>query len=353
MQRRYQIESYRRGGNLGHLDIQELAGFARLSQLDQMLPRAVGIHGDAFITGVISPVNRYYLENGLRPVTELLDHGVVVNPLISARSPAYRRVRYALGDAGEIHRFLLPGPGRDVRHVAEGRRELHGQMAVLVGDAAGVFRHAFVQAVVVGEGIDDREGANGLAGHVVRVVLHDDPVVLRLGAHHVRLVSGELSEGHLGGWSAEGLALNIHVFTLHHGLVQELHDFRLDDHVHLDVGGGEAGGVRCGALILARVLAVHVRDGEHTCDRIDAEAIGDRQILLSERLNPGEHWWRLAAGLALDVRVFTFDNIYWTQDLLDRGSYMYLVKNQRRKLSIYRELLENGSQILISQASGL
>lgn len=324
MQRRYQIESYRRGGKLGHLDVQEVAGFARFSQLDQMLPRAVGIRGDAFISGVISPVDRYYPENGLRSVPNLVDHRVEVDPLVPAYGPAYRRVRYALGDAGEIHRFLLPGPDRDVRHVAEGGWEFDGQVAVLVSDTAGVLRHAFVQAVVVGEGVDDRQGANGLAGHVVRIVLQDDPVVLRLSAHHVRLVGGELPESHLGRRSAEGLALNIHVFALHHGLVQEFHDFRLDDYVHLDVGGGEAGGVRCGALILTGVFAVHVGDGEHTGDRIDAEAIGDRQILLSERFDPCERWWRLAASLALDVRVFAFDNVYWTQDLLDHGSYMYL-----------------------------
>lgn len=336
MQRRYQIESYRCGGNLGHLDVQELAGFARFPQLDQMLPRAVSIRGDAFVTGVISPVNRYYLEDGLRSVTNLLDHGVEVEPLVPARSPAYRRVWYTLSDAGEIHWSLFPGPYRDVRHIAEGGRELHGQVAVLVGDTAGVFRHAFVQAVVIGESVDDRQGADGLTSHVVRVILQDNPIILRLSAHHVRLVSGELPESHLGRRPAESLALNVHVLTLHHGLVQELHNFRLDDYVHLNVGSGETGGVRCGALILTGVLTVHVRDGENTSDRIDAEAIGDRQILLSERFDPCEHWWRFAASFALDVRIFTFDNIYGTQNLFDRRSYMYLIRVNKKNYSYKR-----------------
>lgn len=199
-------------------------------------------------------------------------------------------------------------------------------MAVFVGDTAGIFRHAFVQAVVIGESLIDRQDPHGLTGQVVWIILQDDPVILWLSAHHVWLVNSELPEGHVGRWSAESSAFNIYVFALHYGLIQEVHNFWLDDYIHHDVGGGETGGVRCGALIFARVVAIHVCDSEHTCDRIDAEAIGDRQVLVSERFDPCEHWWRLATSLALNVRVFTFDDVYWTQDLFDHGSYVYLIR---------------------------
>jgi len=331
MQRRCQVKSYRCGSDLDHLHVQELAGFGRFPQLDQMLPRTMTIHGDAFIIGVISVINWYYLDNGLRSVTILSDIGVVVDRPIPEHGPAYRCVRYAFGDTGEIHWSVFPGPDRCIWHVTERGWELYGQMAVFVGDTAGIFRHAFVQAVIIGESLIDREGPNGLTGYVVYIVLHDDSVILRLSAHHVWLVNSVLPKGHLGRWSAEGFAFNIYVFALHYGLIQEVHNFWFDDYIYQDVGSGETGGIPCGALILARVVAIHVCDSEHTCDRIDTEAIGDRQILVSESFDPLERWWRLATSLALNVRVFAFDDIYWTQDLFDHGSYVYLRQELTKK----------------------
>jgi len=217
---RCQIESYRRGGHLGHLDVQESAGSRRFSQLDQMLPRAVSIHGDAFVISVISPILRDYSEDGNRSVTNLLDrHVTLIWPFRSGESPAYCRIRYALGNTGKIDWSLFPRPDCFVQHIVERGRGFHGQMAVLVGDAAFIFRHAFVQAIVISENINDRESANGLTGYVIHIVLHDDSVVSRLSAHHVWLVDGELPEGHLGWWSAKGLAVDIHVFAFYHGFV--------------------------------------------------------------------------------------------------------------------------------------
>lgn len=127
MQRRCQVESYRCGSDLDHLHVQELAGFGRFPQLDQMLPRTMKIRGDAFIIGVISPINWCYLKNGLRSEIKIGEHDVSVGvdrPI--PYGPTYRRVRYALGDTGEIHRPRFPGPDRGIGHVTEGGRELYG-----------------------------------------------------------------------------------------------------------------------------------------------------------------------------------------------------------------------------------
>lgn len=327
MRRWYQIESYRRGSELDHFGAQEFSGLRRLLQLDYVLSRAVRIRGDALVVSIVPPIDRLYLENGDRSVANHLGPDEVFDSLIAVYRPAYRRIRNALGDAGKIHRTLLPRPDRDVWHVAEGRRELDCQVTVLVSDAAGVFGYALVQTVVAGEGAMDRQDADGLAGHVVRLVHHDESIVLRLNAHHVLPVGRELPEDHLGWRSAEGLAHDLRVLALHHRLVHELHDLGLDDYVDLDVGGGYAGGVLRGALILARVLAVHVGDGQHARDRIDPEAIGDGEILLGEGLDPRERWRRLAVGFALDVCILALDYVHRAGDLLDRRSCVYLYKN--------------------------
>lgn len=290
-----------------------------------MFSRAVDIRGDALVVGVVPPIGRPYLKNGGRSVANHLDRDIVFDSPVTVHGPAYRRVRYALGDTSEVHRPLFPRVYRNVRHVAEGGRELDCQMAVLVGDAAGVLRHAFVQTVVVGESAMDRQDADRLAGHVVRSVRHDYSIILRLSAHQVLLI--EFLEGHLGRRPAEGLAHNLLVLALHHGLVQELHDLRFNDYVHLDVGGDCAGKICRGALVFARILAVHIGDSEHTRDRIDAKAIGNGEILLSEGLDPCERWRRFASGLALDICILALSDIYRARNLLDRWSCVYLYKN--------------------------
>jgi len=322
----YQIESHRRGSELVHFGAQEFIGPLRLLQLDYVFSRPMRIRGDAFVSGIIPVIDRLYLENGDRSVANHPDRDVAFDSFV-VPLPVYRRVRYAFGDAAKIHRPLLPRIDRDVWHVTEGRRELDCQVTVLVSDAADVFGHALVKTIVLGEGVVDRQDADRLAGHVVRLVRHDEPVVLRLSAHHVLPVGRELPEDHLGRWPAEGLAHDLRIVVLHHGLVHELHNLGLDDYVHLNVGGGYAGGVCRDALVLARVLAVHVGDGEHTRDRIDPKAIGDGEILLSEGLDPCEHWRRLADSFALDVCILAFDDLYWARDLFDRWSCVHLYKN--------------------------
>lgn len=286
----------------------------------------MGIRGDALVSIIVPIFDRRYLDSGDRSVANH-PHRDVAFDILFFQGPAYRRVRYAFSDAGKIHRPLVPRINRDVWHVTERRWKLDCQVTVLVSDAAGVLGHALVQTVVTGEGTMDRQRADRLARHIVRLVRHDESIVLRLNAHHVLLVGRELPEDHHGRRSAECLAHDIHVLALYRGLVHELHDLGLDDYVHLDVGGGCASGVCRDALVLARVLAIHIGNGEHTRDRIDSKAIGNGEILLGEGLDPREYWRRLADGFALDVCILALDDVYRVRDLLDRRSCVYLYKN--------------------------
>ena len=134
-----------------------------------------------------------------------------------------------------------------------------------------------------------------------------------------------LAEGDGRRWSAEGLAADRDPLSLGNGLVEEFHDLGLDDDVHLDVRGDEARSVLGAALVLAAVLASHVRDREHASVLVHAEAVRDREVLLREALGPGELWRRLAGTLADYVGVLALDHLDdRILEVLDRRSRVHL-----------------------------
>ena len=322
--RRYQVESDGGGGDLGHLRLQHLRRLRGFSQLDIPLARAVRVRGDALVSGVVALVQRHDHQRGQRAVAQLLDHVVVVDPLVAVHGPADGGVRYALGYAADVHGLLLPRPDALVRHRGERRRELHRQVTVPTRLATRVIRDALVQAVVRSQRLADRQPAHRLAVDVVGAVGQDDSIVVQLRPLHVRLIVGQLPEGDVRRRPAERLAHQASLSVLHHAAVQELHDLRLHDHVHADVRVRLAGQVRRRALVLAGVLAVHVRDGQYAGIGIHSEAIGVRQILMRQRLHPGEFRRRFTLSPAPYVRVFTFDHVH-RREFLHRRSYVNLL----------------------------
>lgn len=327
----YKIESNRGRGDFRHLRLQHLSRLRGLPQLDVPLPRPVRVRRDALVSGVIPLVQGDDGEYRSWPVTNLRDHLVIVDLLIAVDGPTYGGVRYALGYAADVHGFLVPRPDACVRHRGERWWKLDGQMADSTRVTTGVLRDTLVQSIVRSEGLGDGQRADGLA--VIATVLKDDPVVVQLGTLNVRLLCGQLPESDLGRRPAERLAHQRGLFVLDHCAVQELDDLRLHDHVHHDVGVRRPGQIRSRALVLSRIVPVHVGDREHTRVRIDRETIHVRQILVGQRFNPGEFWGRLASGLALYTRVLSFDHVYGVGHLAHRRSYVDLL-NETQTCSI-------------------
>lgn len=195
----------------------------------------------------------------------------------------------------------------------------------------GVLRDTLVQTVVRSEGLADGQRADGLA--VIATVLEYDPVVVQLGTLYVRLLRGQLPESDLGGRPAERFAHQRRLFVLDHRAVQELDDLGLDDHVHHDVGVRRPSQIRGRALVLPCVVPVHVGDREHARVRIDRETIHVGQILVGQRLNPGEFWGGFASGLALYTRVLSLDHVYGVGHLAHRGPYVDLL-NETQTCSV-------------------